>query len=110
VGDDASPIRALPLAGRRCAAGPCADLAGNLLTVAIDARAGTKLSYYLLWEKGGALVRPSFPSTETGDFRFSEPIDPAAADGLVLIISGRNTGGEYRLKATVAPATAERRP
>lgn len=77
------------------------EYAGKLLKVAVQARPGSDFSYYLIWEKGGTLVRTSFPSAVTGDYSFSKRIDPAVADGLVLIISGRSTGGDYRMKVEV---------
>jgi len=78
------------------------DTGGQTFTVSVTGVAGGNYSYYLLWEKDGTWKKAVFPFGVTGDYSFSETIDLETADSLMLIISGRGSGGAYTITASVS--------
>lgn len=78
------------------------DAEGQMFTVSVTGVPGGDYSYYLVSEKNGAFKRATFPFGVTGDYGFSETIDLGTADSLMLIISGRGTGGAYTINASVS--------
>lgn len=77
------------------------DAEGQIFTVSVTGVPGGNYSYYLIWEKNGAFKKAAFPFGVTGDYAFSETIDLGMANSLMLIISGRGTGGAYTISASV---------
>lgn len=78
------------------------DAEGQIFTVSVTGVPGGDYSYYLVWEKNGAFRKATFPFGITGDYGFSETIDLGTANSLMLIISGRGTGGAYTINASVS--------
>lgn len=78
------------------------DTDGLVFNVSVAGAPGGDYSYYLIWEKAGVFKSAAFPFGTTGDYSFSETIDLAAADSLMLLISGRGAGGSYSIDASVA--------
>jgi hypothetical protein len=78
------------------------DTAGQIFAITVTVPSGGNYSYYLIWEKDGVWKRASFPFAVTVDFSLSETIDLALANTVILIISGRGTGGLYTLNVSVS--------
>lgn len=78
------------------------DSAGDTFSFSVTGASGGNYSYYLVWEKAGAWKRATFPFHISGGYSQSSTIDLADADSLVLIVSGRGTGGAYTLNASIA--------
>jgi hypothetical protein len=78
------------------------DTAGQICAINVTVPSGGNYSYYLIWEKNGAWKRASFPFAVTAGFSLSETVDLALANTVILIISGRGTGGLYTLNASVS--------
>ena len=77
------------------------NTAGQTLAINVTVSPGGDYSYYLIWEKDGTWKRASFPFASAGDFSFSETVDVAFANTVIIIVSGRGTGGSYTLTCTV---------
>lgn len=78
-----------------------ADSNGETFSCSVTGVVGGNYSYYLIWEKGGAWRRAAFPFVNSGSYSYSEVVNLAEADALVLIISGRGVGGAYTLNASI---------
>ena len=78
------------------------DAEGQTFTLSVTGVSSGDYSYYLLWEKNGVWNKAVFPFMITGDYGFAETIDLATADSLMLVISGRGTGGAYTISASVS--------
>lgn len=78
------------------------DSDGDTFSFSVAGASGGNYSYYLVWEKTGAWKRSTFPFDVSGSYSHAQTIDLADADSLVLIISGRGTGGTYSLNASIA--------
>lgn len=77
------------------------DTDGKTLTASFAGAATGDYSYYFVWEKDGAFTRAVFSPGVTGDHDFTETIDLGIADSLVIIVSGRGTGGTYTISVSV---------
>jgi hypothetical protein len=77
------------------------DAGGRLLKVSVKRSGCGNFAYHSIWRKGGRLVVSSFPHAVSGDLAFTEKLDPAVADELVLIVSGRKDGGLFTLNAAI---------
>lgn len=78
------------------------DSEGQNIAVSVTGIIGGDYSYYLVWEKNNAFKKAAFPFGITGDYGFSETIALGTANSLMLIISGRGTGGAYTINASVS--------
>jgi hypothetical protein len=78
------------------------DADSETFSFSISGAAGGNYSYYLLWEKNNAWKRAMFPSGSSGSYSYSEVVNLADADALVLAISGRGASGMYTLNATIS--------
>ena len=74
---------------------------GSTFAVSVDGVAAGDFSYYMLWEKGGKWLRATFPFGVTEDYGISETINLNEADSVMMIISGRGTGGSYTINASI---------
>ncbi|PVX24874.1 MAG: hypothetical protein CW716_09245, partial [Candidatus Bathyarchaeum sp.] len=74
---------------------------GKMLTVSVTGVPGGDYSYYLIWEKNGVWKKASFPFGSTGSYSYTETLDLATANGFMIIISGRGTGGAYTINTSV---------
>ena len=75
---------------------------GSTFSVSVDGVTGGDYSYYVLWERAGAWLRATFPSGVSGDYGITETINLANADSVMLIVSGRGTGGIYTIEASIS--------
>ncbi len=79
-----------------------ANTDGKILTISSNGSTLGDFSYYVVWEKNGRFALASFPSGANEDYGFSETIDLNKSDSIVLITSGRGTGGTYTIDASVS--------
>jgi len=78
------------------------DADGRTFSFSVTGASGGDFSFYLLWDKNNAWKRAAFPPGSTSSYSHSEVINLAEADAMVLVISGRGTGGAYALNASIA--------
>lgn len=79
-----------------------ADASGQIFAIDVTVPSGGDYSYYMIWEENGAWKRANFPFAVTGGFSLSETVDLAFANTVILIVSGRGSGGSYTLNASVS--------
>ncbi len=77
------------------------DENGETFSFTLTGAAGGNYSFYMIWEKSGHWKRAAFPPSNHNTYSFSEAVNLAEADTLVLAISGRGTGGACTLNALV---------
>jgi hypothetical protein len=75
---------------------------GETFNLSVIGVAGGDYSYYVLWEKSGAFVKAVFPFAISGNYSFSEAINTAQSDSIMIMISGRGNGGAYTINASVS--------
>jgi len=77
------------------------DADGETFSFSVTGAVGGNYSYYLMWEKNNVWIRATFPFGSSGDYSYSQAVNLADADALVLAISGRGAGGSYTLSAQI---------
>ncbi|MFX0107864.1 MAG: hypothetical protein ACFE7R_06255 [Candidatus Hodarchaeota archaeon] len=77
------------------------NTAGKTISVDVDGSAYGDFSFYTIWEKDGVFKMARFPSVGPTDYAFSETIDLDYANAMILIVSGRMSGGGYSLSASI---------
>ncbi len=75
---------------------------GETLSIAVDGAAAGDFSYYLVMNKNGSFQRAIFPFMADNDYSYTDTISLAEADEIVFIVSGRGTGGGYKITVTVS--------
>jgi len=71
------------------------------ITINVVGSSTGNFSYYLIWERNGQIKRESFPSALTRNYHVSYTLDLSSENSLLLIISGRDKGGDYSLTVSI---------
>ena len=74
---------------------------GHTLNVSITGDSSGDFSFFIIWEKDGRFTKSLFPFERNLPYGFSETIDLAYANTVILVVCGRMNGGSYTLNANV---------
>ena len=77
------------------------DAEGEDINISVDGSPTGDFSYFLIWEKNGAWKRASFPFHMNQDYGGTYTLNLSNEDSLILVISGRGTGGAYSITASI---------
>ncbi|MCG8417276.1 MAG: hypothetical protein MJE77_04945 [Proteobacteria bacterium] len=74
---------------------------GNMIHLAIEGAPDGDFAYYLAWEWDGHIIAKSFPFWLDNQLTWSTPFRPGYVDAMVVIVSGRDIGGDYTIRASM---------
>jgi len=77
------------------------DANGKTFSFSVNGTSGGDFAFYLIWEKGNAWKRATFPPNGLTNYSYSETVNLTEADTLVLSISGHDSSGTYNLSASI---------